>query len=178
VGQWLFAFDAAGIAAYRTLAMLALHGTTERQVRGEEGPDRPYLRACLLDCIRLWPTTPALLRETTAETFWEAGRLDEGTGLIIHLPFFHRDRGRIPYADRFAPQAWLTGEAQAWPFMPFSGGPAECPARQLVLFLAGEWIAALMDRRRFSLPHGRGLNPERLPVTFDHFSLRLNIGGA
>jgi cytochrome P450 len=175
VAQWLFAFDAAGIAAYRTLALLAVHHSASRQVRDEADPERPYLRACILDCIRLWPTTPALLRETVAETVWDAGRLEEETGVIIHVPFFHRDRGRIPNADRFAPEAWLTGDAQTWPFVPFSAGPAQCPARQLVLFLAGEWIAALISGPALTLPEGTKLDADRLPATFDHFSLRLNI---
>lgn len=171
VAHWLFAFDAAGIAAYRTLAMLALHPDAGARARR----DRPFLRASILETLRLWPTTPAVLRQTTRETEWDGRRLPAGAGLLIHLPFFHRDPGRIPYADRFVPAVWLDGRAEAWPFVPFSAGPAGCPARNLVLFLAGAWIEALGRERLFLLPRGTGLDTGRLPATFDHFTLRLRV---
>jgi len=167
--HWLFAFDAAGIAAFRTLAMLALHPDSAARARR----DPEYLRAAILETLRLWPTTPAVLRETDRETDWDGRTLAAGSALLIHLPFFHRDPGRIPYADRFLPAVWLDGRAEAWPFVPFSAGPAGCPARDLVLLLAGAWIAALSREHLFLVPRGSGLDPARLPATFDHFSLRL-----
>ena len=169
VAHWLFAFDAAGIAAFRTLAMLALH--PDSAARARRDPD--YLRASILETLRLWPTTPAVLRETTGETDWEGRTLPAGSALLIHLPFFHRDPGRIPYADRFLPAVWLDGRAEAWPFVPFSAGPAGCPARSLVLLLAGAWIEALGREHLFLVPRSAGLDPAKLPATFDHFSLRL-----
>jgi cytochrome P450 len=174
--HWLFAFDAAGIAAYRTLAMLAAYPEAGRRVREEKEGKRPFLRACLLETVRLWPTTPAILRETRAPTDWDGATLPAGTGLIVHVPFFHRDRSRIPSADRFSPDMWLAGEAEALGFVPFSAGPAECPARNLVLFLGGEWIGSLLRGRRLALPPSGRIDPERLPATFDHFSLRLAVG--
>ncbi|MDB5692234.1 MAG: cytochrome [Alphaproteobacteria bacterium] len=171
IAHWLFAFDAAAIAGFRTLAMLALHPQAAARARESD----EFRRACLLETLRLWPTTPAVLRETRAETQWEASALPAGTGLLIHLPFFHRDGSRIPYADRFVPDIWLDGRAEAWPFVPFSTGPAGCPARNLVLFLASAWIAALIRGRMPALPAGAGLDPAGLPATFDHFALRLKL---
>jgi cytochrome P450 len=171
VAHWLFAFDAAGMAAFRTLAMLAIH--PEVAARARESAE--FRRACILETLRLWPTTPAVLRQTTDETAWEQGVLPPGAGLLIHLPYFHRDSSRIPYADRFVPGIWLDGRAEAWPFVPFSAGPASCPARNLVLFLASAWIAALMRDRDVALPAGTAPDPAKLPATFDHFPLRLNF---
>jgi hypothetical protein len=170
--QWLFAFDAAGIAVFRTLALLAVHPKEMAWARNDvlrraERPELPYLRACMLDCLRLWPTSPAVLRETDAETRWDTGVMAAGTGLLIHVPFLHRDDSRIPYADSFAPEAWLSGEAQHWPFIPFSAGTAECPARNLVLLLASAMLAALLERSDFRMPEGRELVPGKLPATFD-----------
>lgn len=171
VAHWLFAFDAAGIAAYRTLAMLALHPDAAARARR----DRAFLRASVLETLRLWPTTPAVLRQTTRETEWEGRTLPAGAGLLIHLPFFHRDPGRIPYADRFLPAIWLDGRAENWPFVPFSAGPAACPAQSLVLFLTGAWIEAMSREHLFLLPRKAGLDCAKLPATFDHFTLRLRI---
>jgi cytochrome P450 len=176
VAHWLFAFDAAGMAAFRMLAMLALHPDAAARARARASAD--FRRACILETLRLWPTTPAVLRQTRAETFWEVAALPAGAGLLIHLPYFHRDPSRIPYADRFVPDIWLDGRAEGWPFVPFSAGPAICPARNLVLFLVSAWVEALMRDRDVFLPADTGLDPAKLPATFDHFPLRLNLAAS
>src|SRR4051812_12704591 len=76
VPHWLFAFDAAGMATVRALALLAAH--PESRTRWETtDPDtpqkRPYLQASVLESVRLWPTTPAILRETVEDTTWRDG---------------------------------------------------------------------------------------------------------
>ena len=76
VPQWLFAFDAAGMAALRAAAVLATHPEAlQRCERGDRGQVavRPFLRACVLESVRLWPTTPTLLRDTSADTTWRDG---------------------------------------------------------------------------------------------------------
>ena len=171
VAHWLFAFDAAGIAIFRTLAMLALHPEAGARARTDED----FRRAAILETLRLWPTTPAVLRQTRQATIWESGLLPSGAGLLIHLPYFHRNADRIPYADRFVPAIWLDGRAEAWPFVPFSAGPASCPARNLVLLLASEAVATLMRGVDLLLPRGAPLDPAKLPATFDHFHLALGI---
>lgn len=68
VAHWLFAFDAAGMVTFRTLALLAAHPAEQERAREEiEGPEPAqlsFLRACVLESVRLWPTTPMILRET------------------------------------------------------------------------------------------------------------------
>ncbi|XKM43007.1 hypothetical protein A4U53_034960 (plasmid) [Rhizobium ruizarguesonis] len=58
-------FDAAGIAVFRTLALLACHpsywASAVDEVKDPE-PDRPFTGNCLLEALRLWPTTPVILR--------------------------------------------------------------------------------------------------------------------
>ena len=184
VPQWLFAFDAAGIATFRTLALLATHPAHAERARQEIGtgfwmpppPELPYLRACLLDSVRLWPTTPLLLRESTEETAWESGVMPAGTAVTIFAPFFHRDERRVPFAHRFAPDVWLHGQAQEWAFVPFSGGPATCPGRDLVLLLASTMLGVLIDRRDVRLRPPHRLDPERaLPGTLNPYALRFRL---
>src|SRR3954470_15723639 len=112
VPQWLFAFDAAGMAAFRALALLDAHESEAQRARDEIAAagdlsrphDLPFLRACVLESVRLWPTTPAILRETTVPTTWASGSLPARTVLLIHAPFFHRDDTRLEFADSFRPQ--------------------------------------------------------------------------
>ncbi|MGW4133078.1 cytochrome P450 [Amycolatopsis japonica] len=179
VAHWLFAFDAAGIVTFRALALLATHPAA-RERADEEVADAdltvpgqfPYLRACALESVRLWPTTPALLRESTAETAWGPA----GTTVLIFTPFFHRDPESLPYADRFEPGIWLDGSAAANPaLVPFSAGPAICPGRDLVLFCASTMLEWLIKDRRFELASGAVLGPERpLPATLDNFHLKFS----
>ncbi len=177
VAHWLFAFDAAGMATFRTLALLASHPAELERARADlEGVDLAepnqlrFLRACLLDAVRLWPTTPMILRETTEETEWGPA----GTTVLIFTPFFHRDPA-LPYADRFEPDLWLDGRAAENPaLVPFSAGPAVCPGRDLVQFCASTTLAHLVRDHRFEPASGPVLSPERpLPATLDNFHLKL-----
>ncbi|HEY0777947.1 MAG TPA: cytochrome P450 [Gemmatirosa sp.] len=197
VPQWLFAFDAAGITTVRALALLATHPAYAGRARAEAlgasdtpGSELPLLRAAVMDTVRLWPTTPMVLRQTTAETTWEAGVMPAGTGVLIFVPFFDRDDERLAYANRFAPELWLEGTAPAghggravgegpataWPLVPFSAGPAACAGRNLVLLLSSTMLAALL---RESVPRvvGRApLDAERpLPATLDNYTLRFAL---
>jgi cytochrome P450 len=44
----------------------------------------------VLESLRLWPTTPTILRQTTAETRWNRDSTPAGTVVLIFAPFFHR----------------------------------------------------------------------------------------
>ncbi|MFC4377732.1 cytochrome P450 [Nocardia halotolerans] len=184
VGQiphWLFAFDAAGMAAFRTLALLATHPAHAERARADiEGLDAdqpqlmPYLRACLLDTVRLWPTTPAILRESTDETRWGTATLPAGTEFLIYTPFLHRDPETLPYADVFEPGIWLDGTARTNPaLVPFSAGPAQCPGRNIVLLVVSTLLAELLRQGRYELVSAPDLDPgEPIPATIDNFGLR------
>jgi cytochrome P450 len=178
VTQWLFAFDAGGIATWRTLALLASHPDSVRQAR-EEATSKaaeltwPLLRACFIESVRLYPTTPVVLREAAKDVCLGDVGLPQGSGVIIYAPFFHRDDERRADANAFRPELWVGRDpADALPSMPFSAGPAACPGRHLVSLAAGAWLAALLSNKRFELRSGANLRPGALPGTLDHFGLR------
>jgi cytochrome P450 len=124
--------------------------------------DLPYLRACVLESLRLWPTTPAVLRDTTAETHWDGGLLPAGAGVVIFAPFFHRDAGAVLHADAFAPGLWLDAGTpdgtppDGSPFVPFSDGPAACPGRSLVLLVTTTLLDDVPRRPRDRPPDRAG----------------------
>lgn len=178
VGHWLFAFDAAGMVTFRALALFATHPAHRQRALTEaakaaDTPDLPFLRACALDTVRLWPTTPAILRETTKDT----DGLPAGTGLFIFTPFFHRDDQTLPYAHSFTPDIWLDGRAQDNPaLVPFSAGPAECPARNLVLTVTSTLLASLLADREFQLTSGQHPSAAApLPFVLDNFGLTFSV---
>src|SRR5699024_6853467 len=97
-------------------------------------PDLPQLRAVMLESLRLWPTTPMILREARETTVWRNGTLDAGTSVLIFAPFFHRDDEALPGAHRSAPELWLEDRDDTnWPLVSFSGGAGFCPGRNVVL---------------------------------------------
>lgn len=169
VGQWLFAFDAACIATFRTLMLLAATPEALRRVRADDDPGRPFLRACILESVRLWPTTPVILRESDTVTTWHGATIAAGTGFVVHVPFLHRDAERLTYADRFVPDIWLDGTAQRDTLVPFSGGPGQCPAKHLVLMMASTALYTLVRDRRPTLSPDAALDVDRLPATLDPF---------
>jgi cytochrome P450 len=183
VPQWLFAFDPAGMAIFRSLALLATHpdcansAAEEFGTRDPAGRSMPLLRATVLESLRLWPTSPLVLRESTAVTSWETGALPAHTAIVIFSPFFHRDRERLPYADRFSPELWMNGETTENPaLIPFSDGPAVCPGRHLVLLLSTTVLSALLGTSKIRLAHPRRLEASQpLPATLNHFGLRFEM---
>jgi len=180
VPQWLFAFDPAGMATFRALALLASHPAhldrARHEIAATEGRARrelPFLRACVLESLRLWPTSPLVLRETTRETRWANGAMPAGTGVILFAPFFHRDDRRLPFANRFAPEIWLGDQRpEVWPLIPFSLGSGICPARHLVLLLSTSLIAETIAAGGLRLTDPSRLDPRQpLPGTLNHFTL-------
>jgi cytochrome P450 len=192
IPQWLFASDPAAMATFRALALLAAHPDQAERARTESDggnaaarPYRPFLRACVCESLRLWPTTPMILRQTTRETTWEIGTMPAHTGILIFTPFFHRDDARLPYAHRFSPDVWMKdgrevdgGPPGDWPLVPFSSGPGVCPGRNVVLLLTSAMLAALLGGRRIRLKDPGRLDPgEPMPGTLDNYSLHFVLDG-
>ncbi|WP_206305999.1 cytochrome P450 [Streptomyces sp. RFCAC02] len=187
VPHWLFAFDAAGAATLRTLALLAGHPEAAERARAEAADGDPasprplpYLRACVEEAVRLWPTTPLLLRESTGDTVWHGTVVPAGTAFAAFTPYFHRARPAGPYGDAFVPEIWLDGRAERDPaLVPFSGGPGVCPGENVVLLTATAWLAALIADRAYAvLSPGAPRADAPVPPTIDHFGLRLAVGPA
>jgi cytochrome P450 len=184
IPQWLFAFDAAGMASFRTLALLDAHPAAAKAVREEIGSNAadgaartPLVRACVLEALRLWPTTPAILRDAAADTSFAAGALPAGSGVVIFVPYFHRDRRTIAGADSFNPHLWL-GDSPGGDgvLMPFSLGPGQCPGRNLVLLTTTSLLARILAAAHITQRHARPLrSASPLPATLSPFRLRFTV---
>jgi cytochrome P450 len=138
------------------------------------------LRATVLESVRLWPTTPAVLRDATEATEWEDGTLPAGAGILIFSSLFHRDEERLPYANRFMPDLWRGGDpASEWPLVPFSEGPVECPGKNLVLLTTSTLLSHLLARARFRQAGAVQLAAGKpLPATFSPFRLAFELESA
>lgn len=184
IPQWLFAFDPAGMATFRTLALLSTHpeqyGQVQAEIREDStgGQQLPYLRACVLESLRLWPTTPMILRQSTREVQLSDGTLPGNCGILIYTPYFHRDESHLPHAHSFHPEDWLDAEDRDWPIVPFSEGPVICPGRQLVLMMTSAMLSSLLNKRSFTVASAHSLSPHTpLPGTLNNYSLRFSTQG-
>jgi cytochrome P450 len=192
IAHYLFAFDAAGMATFRALALLAAHPDAAQRVREETaesaprngGEMLPFSRAVLMESLRLWPTTPVILRQAREDVAFDAGVLPKGANVIIFAPFFHR-ADSLPFAHRFAPDLWLRDDSDRpvstardgqYALVPFSYGPGRCPASDLVPLLASAFISRLMSARTVGLEDPRRMSRDApMPGLLDHFTLSLTL---
>ncbi len=185
--HWMFAMgDTLAANTFRTLGVLSSHDEQLREVAAEmadadlgsaAGIARlEYLAGCLFETMRLWPTTQLFGRVTTRDVEFPNGAvLPEGTQVLIYNVFNHRNRHRIPYADRFSPGEWVSGDAgNDWSYNFFSHGPQVCPGADLSIFLGQAILAHLIDAGATSLS-GNRLNPAKpLPHGFDLYGFSVS----
>ena len=188
--HWLFAMgDTLPANLYRALGALATHPTALGRVRAEIGTKKlttvstvtesTYLAGCILEAMRLWPTTGLFGRVQDSEVRWKNGeKTPVGTPLLIHNLFNHRNRDRIAYADRYAPEEWSEGAAsQDWSFNFFSHGPQGCPGAGLSIFLGQAFLGRLVTSATPTLQSGPKLSwATPLPYTFDIYATTIALG--
>ncbi|HEX7739733.1 MAG TPA: cytochrome P450, partial [Marmoricola sp.] len=187
--HWLFAMgDTLPANLFRALALLATHPLQAAEVRHELAGKRlttvknvagaDYLAGCILDTMRLWPTTPLFGRVLTEDFRWPNGELTPaGTQVMIHNLFNHRNRERFDYADRFAPEEWASGTAgEDWSFNFFSHGPQGCPGAGLSILLGQAFLARLLTEGAPRLVAGPRLRPVTpLPYALDVYALQFRL---
>jgi cytochrome P450 len=188
---WLMALDAVRVAVFNALGLLSTHPAVHERALAEvraadaaHGPgtvaalgDLAFVRACVLDSVRLWPAAPLLVRVTAAETEWYGETLPIGARVLIPAAAQHRAR-RLPHANRFAPDLWLDGSADAdWQMNVFSRGGAQCAGRNLALLLSTAMLAELLRQREFELLSPK-LAPDRpLPYGINPLNVQFAVRG-
>jgi cytochrome P450 len=192
--HWMFAIhDTLSANAFRALALIVSHPLQRAEVEGElaaaggeQALAKPtvvagldYLEACLQEAMRLWPTTALLSRETVEEADLDGATIPIGTQILISNVGNHRDREAHEFADRFAPEEWISGEAaEDWSFNHFSHGPQGCPGADLALFVGKSVLATLLVGRKVRLLEPE-LDPEKpLPHMLDFFRLRFSLAAS
>lgn len=184
IPHWMFATsETLAINAARALALIVSHSSAEARVRDElAGVDvsspkdiqrLAYLEGCLQEAMRLWPTTPMLVRETVTEDTLGGAHIAAGTPVVILNSFNHRDRETVPFADTFTPEWWAgtPGARSDYRFNHFSNGTQVCPGQDLALFIGKAILATLLSRGNYHL-RKPPLDPAKpLPHAYNHFEL-------
>jgi cytochrome P450 len=96
--------------------------------------------------------------------------------VLIPNLFNHRNRDRVEFADRFAPEEWVSGDAASnWSFNFFSHGPQGCPGAGLAIFLGQAVVGRLLQTSEPRL-QGASLKAGRpLPYGLDIFGFSIRL---
>lgn len=178
VPHWMFAIqDTLASNTVRALALILSYPHAERRVRDEiaEGGSGTgleklrYLEACVQEAMRLWPSTPSLVRQTVVADALGGAIVSPNTQVLIPNGFNHRDSTRDPHADRFSPERWLEGGTEDYRFNHFSHGAQGCPGKDLALLIAKAVLAELLRGHRYTLRKPTLHTDSGLPYMYNHF---------
>ncbi|HEX8104135.1 MAG TPA: cytochrome P450 [Solirubrobacteraceae bacterium] len=184
IPHWMFAMrDTLGANAFRALAAITADPALERRVREElAGADLAdpqavaglaVLQGAFHEAMRLWPTTPLLAREATADTTLAGEPVAEGTQVLIVNAFNHRDTAAVPDADRLVPERWHGDGERDYRFNHLANGTQWCPGEPLVLLLGQAVLARVLEEHALEPedPSLTGGGP--LPHMLDFYRLTL-----
>jgi cytochrome P450 len=183
VPHWMFAMmETLATNTLRALALIVAHPKVEERVRLQLSANRElspadigslkYLRGCLQEGMRLWPTTSMLARLVLSDDRLAGVAVPAKTQVIILNNFLHRDSETHPFADRFSPEIWLETETD-YSFNHLSNGRQVCAGKYLALFLGTAVLAELLRKGRYKLVQPR-LNPLKpLPHALNEFRIKL-----
>lgn len=119
-----------------------------------------------------------ILRELTRDRQVGGRTAKKGTGVVVLTPFFHPDNENLPFADKLSPDQCKDNKDQVIidkGFVPFSSGPAKCPANNLVPMVASlvlDGVLKAVAKVELIEPQ---LDREKLPGTLNNFEVKLRL---
>lgn len=198
--------DTTAAALANAFGLLALEPDVQTRVRDEVRSvasgvpgadalgDLEYTDAVVRETLRLYPSAPALYRETRRPIAFDGYRIPAGADVTVSPWVTHRDDRWWSDPDEFRPERWLDdAEAQTassphstssgddpdrpeYAYFPFGGGPRHClgmrfAAAELKLAVATVCDRVALDTSMSEMPSmsgGMTLSPRsRIPVTVD-----------
>lgn len=177
-----------------TMAELIRHPAVMSKVRAElqqvlgakQYPDEsdisrlPYLRAVLMESMRLHPPSPLLMpHEAMAEGAQVGGfAVPKGAMVIINLCAVMRDPAAWSQPDKFMPERFVGVDdmdfrvKDRFEFMPFGAGRRACPGMPMATRVVTLVLASLLHRFEWRLP--QGMQPCDVDVR-DRYRTSLNM---
>ena len=161
IPHWMFAMmETLATNTMRALALIVSQPGVESRVRREmqeNGAGTPeeidrldLLEGCIQEAMRLWPTTPMLMRVMVQDDSVGGNTIPKGTQVLILNGFNHRDWETDPEAGNFRPEFW-SGKRFDYRFNHLSNGRQACAGKNLLLFIGKAVLVALLTRGRYVL---------------------------
>jgi cytochrome P450 len=131
-----------------------------------------YLEACVEETMRLWPTTPMLVRECIVADILADDMILPGTQVIIWNAANHRNTEAYADAGLFRPERWSEPQFGTW-FNHLSSSTQACAGRDLALLIAKTVVAELL-RDHYYQNHAKIAEPgQSVPDSFNACQLKL-----
>ncbi|CAD6219020.1 unnamed protein product [Miscanthus lutarioriparius] len=186
--------DTNAITVEWTMAELLRHPAVMSKVRAElrdalgskPHPDEsdigrlPYLRAVVMESMRLHPPSPMLMPHLAMADGAEVGGFEvpAGTKVIINLWAIMRDPATWAEPEAFSPERFV-GASDAdfrgkdrLEFMPFGAGRRACPGTPMATRVVTLLLASMLHAFEWKLPEG--MQPADVDVR-DRFGTSLNM---
>lgn len=97
----------------------------------------PYLEACLMEALRLYPVFGILTREVMEDyTFPDGLQLDKG--VRVHIPVYsiHHNPDNFPEPEKYRPERFLNqDEVKPYTCFPFGEGPRICIGKKFLIII-------------------------------------------
>ncbi|WP_378740011.1 cytochrome P450 [Nocardia brasiliensis] len=159
INLWAAAHETSADAMFWTAYALSRHPGIADRARGEAdhilggatptAADLPLLPYCLQvfkESMRLYPPSPAFLREAACATRIGKYAIDEGTIVFVAPYVMHRSARQFPDPEAFVPDRFAPEAERAWErlsYLPFGAGEHVCIGSALAL-LEGQIFTALL----------------------------------
>ncbi|MGK3204950.1 cytochrome P450 [Amycolatopsis sp. MEPSY49] len=142
-----------------------------------------YVRRCLDEAMRLWPTAPGYSREAREDVVLGGKyRMRKGDWVIVPLPLVHRDPAAWPEPERFDPDRFEPAAVKKRPaqaYKPFGTGERACIGRQFALHEAVLALGMVLQRYDFEVDPSYELKiVESLTLKPSGFTLRPRVRAA
>ncbi|MFJ9785255.1 cytochrome P450 [Amycolatopsis sp. NPDC101161] len=139
-----------------------------------------YVRRCLDEAMRLWPTAPGYSREAREHVVLGGKyRMRKGDWVIVPLPLVHRDPAVWPDPERFDPDRFEPAAVKKRPaqaYKPFGTGERACIGRQFALHEAVLALGMVLQRYDFDVDPSYELKiVESLTLKPSGFTLRPRV---
>ncbi|KAL7145048.1 hypothetical protein ABFS83_07G052600 [Erythranthe nasuta] len=126
-----------------------------------------YLRAVVMETMRLYPASPiAVPRETTKKCTIDGYEIQPKTFVLVNLWAIGRDPKYWENAEEFLPERFLNSnidvKGQCFGLLPFGSGRRMCPGITLALASVELALANLLYSFDWELP--RGMGPEDIDI--------------
>ncbi|KAG1364231.1 cytochrome P450 93A3 [Cocos nucifera] len=123
-----------------------------RLVEESDIPDLPYLQAIVKETLRLHPTGPMIVRESTKDCMINGYNIPANTRLYVNVWAIGRDPNHWVEPLKFRPERFMEGEqsmidvrGQHYHLIPFGSGRRVCPGTSLALQIIQPVLGALIQ---------------------------------
>ncbi|KAL8041530.1 hypothetical protein ABFX02_10G170900 [Erythranthe guttata] len=128
----------------------SLIGNNERLVQESDIPNLPYLQAIVKETLRLHPTGPLIVRQSSEDCRVGAYHIPAKTRLFVNVWAIGRDPNHWENALEFIPDRFINSSVpdlrgQHYHFLPFGSGRRGCPGISLALQVVQTTLAAMIQ---------------------------------